>query len=155
MPVKGLSDNALKTSIDTLNSRLADMVALKLAIKQAHWNVEGAGFIAFHELLDEVYTRAEDHSDEIAERVQILGGVAKGRAEDAVDASVVKTYPTDLKSVKDHAKALSERYADLGEAVRKDIDSVSEAGDEGTTDLLTGVSRTLDKDLWFIESHIK
>lgn len=34
--VKGLADNARKTSVEELNARLADGLALALAIKQVH-----------------------------------------------------------------------------------------------------------------------
>ena len=34
-----------------------------------------------------------------------------------------------------------------------DIDDTDEAGDAGTADLLTEVSRGIDKQLWFLEAH--
>ena len=65
--LKGLSDNARKTSISELNGRLADSVALALAVKQAHWNVKGRNFIAIHELFDAVHTNLRDQIDIMAE----------------------------------------------------------------------------------------
>ena len=66
--LKGLKDNARKTSISELNARLADALALGMAIKQAHWNVKGPNFIAVHELLDTVYANNQEHVDTMAER---------------------------------------------------------------------------------------
>ena len=37
-----------------LGERLTDAVALRLAVKQAHWNVKGPGFMELHELFDEI-----------------------------------------------------------------------------------------------------
>lgn len=154
MPVKGLKDNAIATSVAELNARLADVIALRLALKQAHWNVKGPNFIAIHELFDAVHGRLAGHEDTLAERVQILGGVAAGTLEAAGAATTVEAYPTDLVADRDHVAAISERMAALGGKVRKAIETVSEAGDEGTMDIFVALSRALDKDLWFIESHL-
>lgn len=153
--LEGLKDNARKTSIAELNARLADAVALSAAIKQAHWNVKGRNFIAVHELFDQVFANLQAHVDAMAERVQQLDGVAIGTVEKVAKASTLKEYPTDLTKAEDHIKALCERMRDYGKKVRAGIDTTSEAGDADTADLLTAASRTADKDLWFMESHLE
>lgn len=153
--VKGLEDNARKTSIETLNARVSDSIALGLAIKQAHWNMKGPNFIAVHEFLDTVYGRVLEQTDVMAERVQILDGRAMGTAEVVTNSTTLKPYPTDMTKVQDHLSQLCARIRDHGANIRAAIDSVDEAGDADTADLLTGVSRELDKDLWFLESHLE
>lgn len=153
--VQGLEDNARKTSIETLNARVADSIALGLAVKQAHWNMKGPNFIAVHEFLDAVYARVLDQTDVMAERVQILDGRAMGTAEVVKDATTLQPYPTDVTKVQDHLNELCARIRDHGAKVRAAIDSTDDAGDADTADLLTGVSRELDKDLWFLESHLE
>ena len=49
--------------------------------------------------------------------------------------------------------ALADRYAALVKTVRKAIDETDELGDKDTADLYTGLSRQLDKALWFLEAH--
>lgn len=153
--LEGLADNARKTAVAELNARLADAVALSAAIKQAHWNVKGRNFIAVHELFDQVFANLQVHVDEMAERVQQLDGVAIGTVEKVSKASSLREYPTDLTKAEDHIKALCERMRDYGKKVRAAIDSTDEAGDADTADLFTGASRTADKDLWFMESHLE
>lgn len=153
--LQGLEDNARKTSVTELNARLADGVALSAAIKQAHWNVKGRNFIAVHELFDSVFANLQEHVDTMAERVQQLDGVAIGTVEKVAKASTLKEYPTDLTKAEDHIKALCERMRDYGAKVRKGIDITAEAGDADSADLLTAASRTADKDLWFMESHLE
>lgn len=153
--VKGLTDNARKTAISELNARLADGIALSLALKQAHWNVKGPNFIAVHELFDTVLARLQEHVDNIAERVQVLDGVAVGTVDEVAKASSLKSYPTDLTKSADHIKAICERMRDYGEKLRTAIDTTDEAGDADTADLFTAASRTADKDLWFLESHLE
>ncbi len=153
--LQGLTDNARKTSIAELNARLADAVALSAAIKQAHWNVKGRNFIAVHELFDSVFVNLQVHVDMMAERVQQLDGVAVGTVEKVAKDSSLKPYPTDLTKAEDHITAVCERMRDYGAKVREAIDSTDEAGDADTADLLTAASRTADKDLWFMESHLE
>ena len=66
MPIRGLKDNTIKTSIAALNAALADAVALRMAIKQAHWTVKGPHFIAIHELFDTVAGRIAENADILA-----------------------------------------------------------------------------------------
>ncbi|SNR35237.1 DNA starvation/stationary phase protection protein Dps [Paracoccus sediminis] len=152
--LKGLSDNARKTSISELNGRLIDSIALAMAVKQAHWNLRGPGFIGVHELLDTVHENLRKHVDTMAERVQVLDGAAVGTAERVSSGSTLSEYPTDLTKVEDHLRALCERYRAHGEKLRAAIDATDEAGDADTADLLTAVSRTVDKDLWFMSSNL-
>lgn len=153
--IKGLTDNARKTSINELNARLADALALGMAIKQAHWNVKGINFIAVHELFDTVYANNQEQVDIMAEQVQILDGTAVGTAEEVAKASTLSPYPTDLVKSADHIKAICERLRDHGAKLRAAIDSTDEAGDANTADLFTAASRAADKDLWFLESHLE
>lgn len=153
--LKGLTDNARKTSVAELNARLADAIALSMAIKQAHWNVKGPNFIAVHELFDTVYANNQAHVDTMAEQVQTLDGVAVGTAEIVAKSATLKAYPTDLTKAADHIKEICARLRDHGEKLRAAIDTTDEAGDANTADLFTAASRTADKDLWFLESHLE
>jgi starvation-inducible DNA-binding protein len=139
--------------IAILNQRLADASDLKSQAKQAHWNVKGMNFIALHELFDQVSTEMEAHIDDIAERVTILGGTALGTIRIAAANSSLAEYPLEITDGGDHVDALSTALADFGKKVRADIDATAELGDADTADLLTGVSRSADKLLWFVEAH--
>ncbi|MDN5567511.1 MAG: DNA starvation/stationary phase protection protein Dps [Paracoccus sp. (in: a-proteobacteria)] len=153
--VKGLTDNARKTAISELNARLADGLALSLAIKQAHWNMKGINFIAVHEFLDGGYARLNEHLDIFAERIQILDGVAVGTIENVAKETTLKAYPTDVTKANDHIKELCDRLRDHGEKLRNAIDATDDAGEANTADIFTAASRTADKDLWFLESHLE
>ncbi|QYX56132.1 DNA starvation/stationary phase protection protein Dps [Roseovarius sp. SCSIO 43702] len=156
MPEKfasGIEDNTAKKMVGLLNECLAETVDLTLAVKQAHWNVKGQNFIGVHELLDEVADRLRDISDEMAERAVVLGGVAKGTSQVVSDASPMEAYPVEETDIKAHLDALTDRLKALGGRLRKAIDTAGEAGDEDTADLLTGASRTVDKDAWFIGAN--
>lgn len=155
MPTRNsLPDNTRKAMIALLNARLADAIDLRLAVKQAHWNVKGPTFIALHELFDQIQARVDAFVDDIAERAVALGGAAHGTAQVVVKETKLKPYPTELMPEKDHLNALADRLSAFGKLAREAIDAADEAGDKDTADLFTGVSRQMDKDLWFIEAHL-
>jgi starvation-inducible DNA-binding protein len=139
---------------ELLNGRLADAIDLGTQAKQAHWNVKGPNFIALHELFDEVAEHVEDHVDTLAERITALGGTAHGTLAAVSRTTSLKPYPNDIAEGAQHVEALSSAVADFGTKVRKAIDESARAGDAGTSDLFTGISREIDKDLWFLEAHL-
>jgi len=140
--------------IALLNQQLADTVDLYTQVKQAHWNVRGPHFIALHELFDKLAEDLEGPVDDIAERVTALGGVARGTARMAARESRLSELPGDNFDGLVVVAALADRYAALAASTRKAIDTAGKAGDADTSDLFTGVSRGLDKALWFLEAHL-
>jgi starvation-inducible DNA-binding protein len=139
--------------VGILNARLADAIDLKFQAKQAHWNVKGMSFIALHELFDTIATEADVHVDNLAERVTTLGGIALGTVRISAAKSNLSEYPHEITDGDSHVDALSNALATFGKHVRADIDQASELGDADTADLLTEISRAIDKSLWFVEAH--
>ncbi|MBU1337180.1 MAG: DNA starvation/stationary phase protection protein Dps [Devosia sp.] len=154
-PSIALKANAKSAVIEILNARLADAIDLALITKQAHWNLKGPNFIAVHEMLDPMRAAIDLHVDVIAERIAQLDGIALGTSQVVSKATTLDAYPTDIRKVPDHLAALAERFAALANQVREDIDATDEAGDADAADILTAFSRELDKDLWFIKSHLE
>jgi starvation-inducible DNA-binding protein len=137
-----------------LAQQLADTIDLYSHTKQAHWNVKGPHFIGLHELFDELAEGVEGFIDEVAERIIALGGRVHGTTRQTAEATRLKEYP-DVSNGQDHVNALADSYAALGKSTRKAIESTDKLEDADTADLLTGLSRFLDKSLWFIEAHVQ
>lgn len=139
--------------IGLLQERLADCIDLTQQAKQAHWNVKGPGFIALHELFDKVYANAGGSADLLAERIVQLGGIAEGTVRAVAKRSSLQDYSLTIAAGQDHVEALARALASVGERVRAGINTMAEIGDADTADILTEISRAVDKDLWFVEAH--
>jgi starvation-inducible DNA-binding protein len=150
-----LSQAVRDKAVSLLNQHLADAIDLYNQIKQAHWNVKGPHFIALHELFDDLAEGVEGHVDTIAERATALGGTALGTIRLAAAASRLPEYPLEAVDGRQHLEALSARFATLAASVRAAIGAANDFGDVDTADLFTGVSRDLDKSLWFLEAHLQ
>ena len=155
MPTRNdLADNAKQVSIGVLQGCLVDAVDLYNATRQAHWNVRGPHFGALHTLFETFYNELAADTDEIAERIVQLGGIARGTTQTLAGETRLPPYPTDLTEDMGHVRALADRYAQVAKTLRAGIDEVDEAGDADTADLLTSLSRAIDKKLWMLEAHL-
>lgn len=141
--------------VPILNQQLADTTDLYSQVKTAHWNVKGLHFIALHELFDKLASELTEQADTVAERVTALGGLAVGTLRQAAGTSRLAELPASTVEGQALLKALVERYAALAAATRSAIDATTAMGDAGSADLLTGLSRELDKSLWFLEAHLQ
>jgi starvation-inducible DNA-binding protein len=136
-----------------LQERLSDTIDLHWQCKQAHWTVRGPSFMDLHELFDQIAGEALTYADDLAERIQALGGHAVGLISHAAKESGLKAYPADAQDQSKHIDAIAAALARYGGQVRKAIDECADLKDQGSADLFTGISRGVDKSLWFVESH--
>lgn len=138
------------TMVNLLNTNLANAIDLSLQAKHAHWNVKGANFFQLHELFDQVQSEVASWADLIAERAVQLGGVAEGPIQAVVQRSQLPAYGLVISRGRDHVEALSRSLASFGKVVRDSIRQAERAGDAGTADIFSEVSRSSDKMLWFV-----
>jgi starvation-inducible DNA-binding protein len=140
---------------ELLNRRLADCIDLQTQCKQAHWNVKGPQFIGLHKLFDDINEDVEEYVDLLAERVVQLGGVAEGTARTVAGRTTIPEYPLNIASGQEHVDALSTALAAFGGSARQGIEDTDELKDADSMDILTEVSRGVDKWLWFVEAHLQ
>ena len=150
-----LPEDTRRKLVGHLNGVLSDLSDLYTQTKHAHWNIKGPNFIGLHKLLDELAELVEEQIDEVAERATALGGVALGTARMIAATSRLPDFPADLHSTQKVAAVLADRYALAGKNARQGIDDTDDLEDKDTADLLTDVSRLLDKSTWLLEAHVQ
>ena len=154
-PTRNTLDQQIRIqSVELLNKHLAAAIDLHAQVKQAHWNVRGPYFIAIHKLFDKVSEEVEEFSDMLAERAGGLGGTAEGTIQIAADRSFLIRYPLGIADEQQHVFAVAGALAAFGQSVRDASELATKFGDIDTADLLTQVSRGIDLQLWFVESHM-
>ncbi|MGB7337359.1 MAG: DNA starvation/stationary phase protection protein Dps [Phototrophicaceae bacterium] len=150
-----VQENSRAQLIELLNQNLADLSDLYSQTKQAHWNVRGIHFQQLHELFDQVAGDLPLFVDSIAERVGTLGGYAMGTTRMAAQNSRLPEFPTDVTQGEDVVQIVAERWAQVAGLIRDAIEASADIGEPTTEDLFTEISRTVDKNLWFIEAHLQ
>jgi starvation-inducible DNA-binding protein len=151
-PNIGLDSDVRHAVVEMLNNTLANEAVLSVKTRSAHWNVSGAGFFELYILFDSQYHQLNDISDEIAERVRMLGGMAIGSLQEfmlhAQIAEQPGVVPDILRLVADHEACI--RF------LREDTKKCSEEyEDEGTCELLVSVMRLHEKMAWMLRSYLE
>ena len=148
-----LPELAREQSVVVLNRHLSAAIDLQSQVKQAHWNVRGPTFIAVHELFDRVASLAGDYADMIAERAAALGGASEGTVQVAAAQSFLVPYPLRIADERQHIFAVASALAAFGQSTREAIGLSNAFGDPATSDLFTEITRGIDLQLWYVESH--
>ncbi len=155
-PVRiGLGAETRHRSVRALNRILAHSMALRDLYKKAHWQTSGASFYGLHLLFDKHHEQQLDLIDSLAERVQLLGGVALATAHDVVQESRIARVTSGVQSPIDQLVGLRDAHEFLLTEVRPLAREAAEHGDDGTNDLLVGsVLRVNELQAWFVSEHL-
>ena len=148
-----LPEASRREAIRLLNQRLADCVALQSQCLQAHWNVRGMSFAALHLLFEQIAADVAECADLVAERVVQLGGLAEGTVAVAAARATLEPYPLAITSGAEHAAAVASAIAAFARTTRVGIEEMTELRDAVSADILTDVTRRMDRRLWMVEAH--
>jgi starvation-inducible DNA-binding protein len=140
--------------IQLLQQTLACTVDLRSQIKQACWNVKGHDLVLLQALFATMATELDAHTDLVAERLVVLGGVARGTVRTAATHSRLPEYPGALMDGDAHVRALTECFASYATALRADIAHATEVEDAGSAALYTDISRGVDQRLGFLDAYL-
>jgi starvation-inducible DNA-binding protein len=151
----GLSDQARITSVDALNRLLADTLALRDLYKKHHWQVSGPTFYELHRLFDVHAEQQTVLADSLAERIQMLGGVAVALGIDVSELSRIERAPRGREEVPVQISRLLEAHEHVLIAARNVARKASELGDDGTADLVVSeIVRKNEAQAWFLGEHV-
>lgn len=139
---------------ELLSQAMADNFDLYSQTKVAHWNLKGPDFWSLHKMFDAVADMIEPFTDELAERLVLLGGEAHGSVRAAAKASRIAELPVRPHDGASYLEALRQRYGQHAAQLREAAERAAELGDPTTEDLFIEMTREVDQALYFIESHL-
>jgi len=150
-----LDEKVCAESVENLNQLLADTMTLRDMYKKHHWQVAGHTFYQLHLLFDKHHGEQDELVDEIAERIQLLGGISLAMAADVAETTMIERPPRGREEVPVQISRLLEAHELILKEARAMAKQATEAGDDGTNDLLVSdVIRTNELQVWFIAEHL-
>src|SRR3954465_8696539 len=150
-----LAETVCKESVDHLNQLLADTITLRDLYRKHHWQVAGPTFYQLHLLFDKHYEQQNELVDEIAERIQLLGGVSLAMAHDVAETTLIPRPPKGREEVPVEISRLLHAHEIVLKESRTMARRAAEAGDDGTNDLLvSNVIRSNELQVWFVAEQV-
>ena len=151
----GLPDKARLENIEAMNQILADTMTLRDLYQKHHWQVAGPTFYQLHLLFEKHYNEQNALVDQLAERIQTLGGISIAMAHDVAETTTIPRPPRGAESPPIQISRLLEAHELIIKEVREAAKKADENGDDGTNDLLVSdVLRTNELQVWFVAEHI-
>jgi starvation-inducible DNA-binding protein len=151
----GLPAKARQESCELLNQVLADTTILYSLYKKHHWLVAGHTFYQLHLLFDKHAEEQLALIDDLAERVQLLGGIAISDPRHVAEITKIERPPNGREEVPAMISRLLDAHETILNEVREAIEATEENKDWGTNDLLmSDVLRTNELQVWFIAEHL-
>ena len=150
-----LDEEKAEQIIDALNTDLADAYVLYHQLHKHHWNVEGAEFRDIHVFLQEAYEAVEAAADEVAERLQAIGGVPNASMDALSAAATVEPEDEDVYDIRTSLENDLEMYGDIIESYRDHIELAEGLGDHATAHMLREQLEGLEEDAHHIDHYLE
>lgn len=151
----GLPDKVRLQNIEAMNQILADTMTLRDLYQKHHWQVAGPTFYQLHLLFEKHYNEQNELVDQLAERIQTLGGISIAMAPDVAEMTTIPRPPRGAEPPPVQISRLLEAHEIVIKQAREAAKQADENGDDGTNDLLvSGVVRTNELQTWFVAEHI-
>ena len=151
----GLPKEVCSASVKAMNGILADTMTLRDLYKKHHWQISGPTFYQLHLLYDKHFDEQSELVDEIAERIQLLGGISVAMAPDVAELTGIERPPQGREEATVQGSRLVKAHERILVESRKSAKKADDAGDCGTNDLLiSSVVRTNELQVWFLSEHL-
>ena len=141
--------------VEALNTDLAATYVLYHQLKKHHWNVEGAEFRDVHVFLGEAAGRAEAAADELAERLQAIGGVPIAGGKNLETHAPVEPEGDDVYDIRTSLENDLEMYGDIIESLRDHVDLATNLGDHATAELLREILVEVEEDAHHLDHYLE
>jgi starvation-inducible DNA-binding protein len=140
---------------EQLNLLLADTMTLRDLYKKSHWQVVGPTFYQLHLLFDKHFEEQVEIVDEIAERIQLLGGISLAMAPDVAETTRIERAPRGREEVPVQISRLLDAHQIIIGHCRELAERSTKLGDAGTNDLVVSdVLRANELQSWFLAEHL-
>ena len=150
-----LSKGYTKQIIEQLNRDLASLFITLFQLKKHHWLVEGPDWKHIHTSLDEYAKTIQEHADELAERVNLLGGIPLSNPSRFAELSYVEYEGEDKMDLRMMLQNDLEAQQITIEQFRERIQFTKKNNDFGTEDVLKDMIEDHEEIAHEIDHYLK
>ncbi len=149
----GFEEEYTERIVRQLNTLVGDLSIHYHNLRGFHWNVKGPHFLETHDFTQRMYEEAATMADDLAERINALGGTPIHSADEFVEVAKIPS-----KKNIERAKDIMEETFDDKEQILQGLRIVQHHArdyeDDTTLSLLTKLIAKTEKELWMIKSWL-
>ncbi|PAE19483.1 Dps family protein [Robertmurraya siralis] len=139
--------------VQAVNKQVANWTVLYVKLHNYHWYIKGRHFFTLHEKFEELYNEANQHIDELAERILALEGNPVATMEDCLKMASVKEA-TGTEKEEEMVSTITTDFETMVDELQEGIELAEEANDEGTADMLIAIKQSLKKQIWMFKAFL-
>ena len=139
--------------IHSVNKQVANWMVLYVKLHHFHWYVKGHHFFALHEKFEEFYDEANEHLDELAERVLTIGGSPVSTIKECLEISSIQEAKGNESEEDMVRETISDFQTIIGEC-QSVMEIAEKANDQGTSDMFLSIIGGLQKHVWMLNAYI-
>ena len=143
----GLSKDYATGIVGKLNTLLCDVQIMYMNVRGFHWNIKGMQFFMLHAKFEELYDELNEMADEIAERILML----EGKPIHAFSKYLQQGNLKEIENLNTAEGTVREVVSGLKHLLKIERDIVaeaSEAGDDGTVNMIGDFIDSQEKKIW-------
>ncbi|MBG24403.1 MAG: DNA starvation/stationary phase protection protein [Idiomarinaceae bacterium] len=151
--VIGLDHHHAEQLGEKLNNLLANYQIFYMNVRGFHWNIKGQEFFELHAKFEETYNDLLMKVDEIAERILTLGQRPLHAYSTYIKSSEIQEAK-DIHDGKACVREILDSYRVTIRLQRELLDLAGDAGDEGTSALMSDYIKEQEKTAWMLTSYL-
>ncbi|MFL9627984.1 DNA starvation/stationary phase protection protein [Aeromonas jandaei] len=136
-----------------LNKLLASYQILYMNVRGFHWNIRGNQFFELHLKFEEIYNDLLLKVDALAERILTLDSVPLHSFSDYIKVSAIPEQK-GLHDGRACVESLLGSFRELLVAQRRILAQAADAGDEGTSSILSDYVQQQEKLVWMLRAYL-
>ena len=139
--------------IQAVNKQVANWTILYVKLHNYHWYIKGRHFFTLHEKFEELYNEANQHIDELAERILSLEGKPVATMKECLETASIEEATGNEKE-EDMVQSICADFVKMADELQEGIQLADEANDEGTGDMLIAIKQSLKKHIWMLKAYL-
>lgn len=139
--------------IQAVNKQVANWTVMYVKLHNYHWYIKGRHFFTLHEKFEELYNEANQHIDELAERILSLEGNPVATMKECLETATIQEA-TGSEQEEEMVKTLCGDFEKMSDELQEAIALAEEANDDGTGDMLIAVKQSLRKHIWMLKAYL-
>lgn len=147
----GFDKERVASTAQNLNALLAEYHIYYQNLRNFHWNISGDNFFVLHKQFEGLYNDAREVIDDIAERILTLRYRPVSKMSDYIDMAQIEEASV-VEVDRDMVMTILENHKVIIAQLREAIATASDAGDEGTVDMLSSFLENIEKKSWMLDA---